>query len=295
VHIGNISYGGIGDNIVLLLAAAVAIVLGVVSYRQMDDRAGVPLMSDLNSVFRGEEFSPVPSHTNGHEPEIVQPHGLLLALEGGEGAGKSTQARLLAIWLRDQGYDVVATHEPGATKVGMRLRALLLDNTHAGLSPRAETLMYAADRAEHVASVILPALERGAIVVTDRYVDSSLAYQGAGRRLRVSEVASLNQWATGGLMPDLTILLDLSPAAGLGRRASSADRLEAEPAEFHQRVRAGFLALASAEPDRYVVLDATRPAAELSRQIQGLIRPLLPDPVPLATEENTGSFPVVRE
>ena len=296
VHIGNISYGGIGDNIVLLLAAVVAIVLGVVSYRQMDDRAGVPLLADLNSVFRGEEFSAVPSHTNGHhETEIIQPSGLLLALEGGEGAGKSTQARTLAIWLRDQGYDVVATHEPGATKVGMRLRALLLDNTHAGLSPRAETLMYAADRAEHVASVILPALERGAIVVTDRYVDSSLAYQGAGRRLKVSEVANLNKWATGGLMPDLTILLDLSPAAGLGRRARSADRLEAEPAEFHQRVRAGFLALASAEPDRYVVLDATRPAAELSREIQGLIRPLLPDPVPRATEDNTGSFPAVRE
>jgi len=295
VHIGNISYGGIGDNVVLLLAAAVATVLGVISYRQMDDRAGVPLMADLNSVFRGEEFSPVPAHSNGHEAEFPPPRGLLLALEGGEGAGKSTQARLLAIWLRDQGYDVVATHEPGATKMGMRLRALLLDTAHAGLSPRAETLMYAADRAEHVASVIRPALERGAIVVTDRYVDSSLAYQGAGRRISVTEVAGLNKWATGGLQPDLTILLDLSPAAGLGRRARSADRLEAEPAEFHQRVRAGFLALAEAEPDRYLVLDATRPAAEISREIQNRIRPLLPDPVPLATEENTGSIPVVRE
>ena len=296
VHIGNISYGGIGDNIVLLLAAVVAIGLGWVSYRQMDDRAGVPLLADLSSVFRGEEFHPVPSHTNGHEPEeILPPRGLLLALEGGEGAGKSTQARLLAIWLRDQGYDVVATHEPGATKVGMRLRALLLDNTHAGLSPRAETLMYAADRAEHVASVILPALDRGAIVVTDRYVDSSLAYQGAGRRLKVTEVANLNKWATGGLMPDLTILLDLSPAAGLGRRVRSADRLEAEPTEFHQRVRAGFLALADAEPERYLVLDATRPPAELSREIQNRIRSLLPDPVPTAAEENTGSFPAIRE
>jgi len=297
VHIGNISYGGIGDNIVLLLAAVVAIGLGVVSYRQMDDRAGVPLLTDLNSVLRGEEFHPVPSHANGHEPEadVLPPRGLLLALEGGEGAGKSTQARLLAIWLRDQGYDVVATHEPGATKVGMRLRALLLDTAHTGLSPRAETLMYAADRAEHVASVMLPALERGAIVVTDRYVDSSLAYQGAGRRLKVSEVANLNKWATGGLVPDLTILLDLSPSAGLGRRARSADRLEAEPAEFHQRVRAGFLALADAEPDRYLVLDATRPPADISREIQNRIRPLLPDPVPTATEDNTGSFPAVRE
>jgi dTMP kinase len=146
-----------------------------------------------------------------------------------------------------------------------------------------------------VAAVILPALQRGAIVVTDRYVDSSLAYQGAGRRLPVKDVAGLNEWATGGIVPDLTILLDLPPAAGLGRRESSADRLEAEPAEFHQRVRAGFLALADAEPERYLVLDATRPAAELSREIQQRVRELLPDPVPYAAEENTGSFPVVRD
>jgi dTMP kinase len=294
VRIGNISYGAIGDNVVLLLAAAVAVVLGVVSYRQMDDRMGVPLLNDLSSVFRGEQFSSVPATVNGHEP-APPPRGLLLALEGGEGAGKSTQARLLAIWLREQGYDVVATHEPGATKVGMRLRALLLDNTHAGLSPRAETLMYAADRAEHVAAVIRPALERGSIVVTDRYVGSSLAYQGAGRRLSVSEVAGLNGWATGGLMPDLTILLDLPPMEGLMRRESSADRLEAEPAEFHQRVRAGFLALADDEPERYLVLDATRPPAEISREIQERVRELLPDPVPFATEDNTGTFPAVRE
>jgi dTMP kinase len=221
--------------------------------------------------------------------------GLLLALEGGEGAGKSTQARLLAIWLRDQGYDVVATHEPGATKVGMRLRALLLDTAHTGLSARAETLMYAADRAEHVSTVIRPALERGAIVVTDRYVDSTLAYQGAGRQLSVGEVANLNEWATGGLKPDLTILLDLSPASGLGRRERSADRLEAEPAEFHQRVRAGFLALAQAEPERYLVLDATLPPNQISREIQDRIRDLLPDPVPFTAEANTGGIPVVRE
>jgi dTMP kinase len=297
VRIGHLVYGGLGDNIVLLIAAAVATLLGVVSYRQMDDRKGVPLIADLTSVFRGEEFSAVPGHRNGREPEpSPRPRlGRLIAFEGGEGAGKSTQARLLAIWLREQGYDVVSTHEPGATKVGMRLRALLLDTAHTGLSPRAETLMYAADRAEHVASVIRPALERGAIVVTDRYVDSSLAYQGAGRRLPVKDVADLNQWATGGLVPDLTILLDLSPAAGLGRRERSADRLEAEPAEFHQRVRAGFLALADAEPQRYLVLDATRPVADLSREIHGQVRELLPDPVPFIAEENTGSFPAVRE
>jgi dTMP kinase len=299
VQIGHLVYGGVGDNIVLLLAAVVAVLLGLISYRQMDDRAGVPLLNDLSSVFRGEPFTPVPSHVNGREPAAPEAYGpvpgLLLALEGGEGAGKSTQARLLAIWLRDQGYDVVATHEPGATKVGMRLRALLLDTAHTGLSARAETLMYAADRAEHVSTVIRPALERGAIVVTDRYVDSTLAYQGAGRQLSVGEVTRLNEWATGGLMPDLTILLDLSPASGLGRRARSADRLEAEPAEFHQRVRAGFLALAHAEPERYLVVDATLPPSEISREIQDRIRDMLPDPVPFVAEANTGGIPVIRE
>jgi dTMP kinase len=295
VRIGNLTYGGIGDNVVLLLAAAVAILLGVVSYREMDDRKGVPLLADLSSAVRGDQFSTVPTHLNGREPEPRPLRGMLLAFEGGEGAGKSTQARLLAIWLREQGFDVVSTHEPGATKIGMRLRALLLDTAHTGMSSRAEALMYAADRAEHVSAVIRPALERGAIVVTDRYVDSSLAYQGAGRRLPVREIANLNKWATGGLDPDLTILLDLSPVAGLGRRERSADRLEAEPADFHQRVRAGFLALADAEPQRYLVLDATRPAADLSREIQDRIRELLPDPVPFAAEDNTGSIPVVRE
>jgi len=293
VRIGRLGYGGVGDNLVLLLAAVVAVVLGVVSYRHMDDRRGVPLIDDLFAVFRGEGFRPVPGSANG---TATVRRGLLLALEGGEGAGKSTQARLLAIWLRDQGFDVVATHEPGATKVGMRLRALLLDTAHTGLSDRAETLMYAADRAEHVAAVIGPALERGAIVVTDRYVDSSLAYQGAGRRLPVDEIASLNHWATGGLQPDLTIVLDLPPSAGLRRRARSADRLESEPAEFHDRVRRGFLSQAAeADPDRYLVLDATRPSADLSRTIQERVREMLPDPVPTAAEEITGSFPAIQD
>ncbi len=294
VRIGRLGYGGIGDNIVLLLAAIVAVVLGVVSYRQMDDRVGVPLFDDLSAVFHGEEFRPVPGHANGSAPPLRR--GLLLALEGGEGVGKSTQARLLAIWLRDQGFDVVATHEPGATKIGMRLRALLLDTAHTGLSPHAETLMYAADRAEHVASVIAPALARGAVVVTDRYVDSSLAYQGAGRLLPVEDIANLNDWATGGVRPDLTIILDLPPVDGLRRRARSADRLEAEPAEFHDRVRRAFLALAeAAPPDRYLVLDASRPPADVSRTIQERVREMLPDPVPLTAEEITGSFPAVRD
>jgi dTMP kinase len=297
LRFGHVSYAAIGYNMVLLLAAAVAIWLGVVSYRHMDDRKGVPLRDDLAAVVRGDAFAPVPGHVNGHasSSEPVARHGMFIALEGGEGVGKTTQARLLAIWLRDQGFDVIATREPGATKVGMRLRAMLLDTAHAGLSARAETLMYAADRAEHVESVIAPALQRGAIVVTDRYVDSSLAYQGAGRSQLTEEVARLNRWATGSLMPDLTILLDLPPTAGLGRRARSADRLEAEPTDFHERVRAGFLALARAEPGRYLVLDASRPADELSHEIQDRIRDLLPDPVPAVAEANTGGFPAILE
>jgi dTMP kinase len=287
-------YGNVGYNLVLLLAAVFALLLGRLAYRQMDDRKGVPLRADLARVFRARQRDATPNGAH----EVKRPDrrpGLFLALEGGEGAGKSTQARLLAIWLRDQGFDVVSTHEPGATKVGVRLRALLLDTAHAGLDPRAEALMYAADRAEHVQSLIIPALERGAVVVTDRYVDSSLAYQGAGRLLQVSEIAEINKWATGGLIPDLTIVLDVPPAAGLGRRRSSADRLEAEPLDFHQRVRAGFLALAEAEPARYQVLDGTQSEFDISREIQARVRGLLPDPVPTTSEANTGSFPAVRE
>jgi dTMP kinase len=307
LHVGDVDYRNVGYNVVLLLAAVVAALLGRLSYRQMDDRRGVPLLADLGAALRPEHGLAANGAGNGVAQGVSMTAGgnvgagpprrtgVLLALEGGEGAGKSTQARLLAIWLRDQGYDVVTTHEPGATKIGMRLRALLLDTAHTGLAPQAEALMYAADRAEHVQSVIIPALERGAIVVTDRYIDSSLAYQGAGRQLPMAEIATLNKWATGGLLPELTVVLDLPPYVGLSRRLSSADRLESEPVEFHERVRQGFLRLAAAEPDRYLVLDAARPEIEVSREIQLRVRGLLPDPVPFAAEENTGSFPAVRE
>ena len=296
VQVGHLEYTSAGQNAVLLLAAVIVAFVGIKSYRDMDDRQGVPLREDLMAAIRGEQFSPAPAAAaavNGHAP--AAPHGLFIAFEGGEGSGKTTQARLIAIWLREIGYDVVTTHEPGATKVGMRLRALLLDTAHTGMSPHAEALMYAADRAEHVASVIKPALDRGAVVISDRYVDSSLAYQGNGRGLSTPDIAQLNSWATGGRMPDLTILLDMPPEAGLGRRARSADRLEAEPPEFHRRVRAGFLALAREDPPRYLVLDATRSVAEISSEIKDRIRQILPDPVPHATEANTGSFPAVTD
>jgi dTMP kinase len=301
VKIGTITYASAGQNVVILLSALVSFLLGIWSYRQMDDRKGVPLREDLLAAIRNETPPPLPSaaeadpaHLNGSTPPTPAP-GLLIAFEGGEGSGKTTQARLVAIWLRELGYDVVTTHEPGATKIGMRLRALLLDTAHTGMSPQAEALMYAADRAEHVASVIAPALARGAIVITDRYVDSSLAYQGAGRDLPLDEIARLNWWATGGRTPDLTILLDMDPMAGLSRRARSADRLEAEPADFHLRVRAGFQALARAEPARYLVLDADRRPEQVTREIQERIRELLPDPVPSVAEANTGDFPAVRQ
>jgi dTMP kinase len=295
VQIGHVVYSSAGQNAVLLIAAVIVAFVGIKSYRDMDDRKGVPLREDLVAAVRGEQFTPAPgaATVNGHAPP--PPPGLFLAFEGGEGTGKTTQARLISIWLREQGFDVVMTHEPGATKVGMRLRALLLDTAHAGMSPHAEALMYAADRAEHVASVIEPALARGSVVITDRYTDSSLAYQGTGRGLRGSDIAQLNSWATGGRVPDLTIVLDMPPEAGLGRRTRSADRLEAEPVEFHRRVRAGFLALVRAEPSRYLVVDATQPVELISQQIKDRIREILPDPVPSTAEANTGSFPAITD
>jgi dTMP kinase len=296
ITIGHIRYASVGINFVLLLAAVVAVLLGWTSYRQMDDRPGVKLLPDLIGTLRGRPLPEPPGQAPARQRATTPiGHGLLLAFEGGEGAGKSTQARLLAIWLRENGYDVLATHEPGATKMGMRLRALLLDTAHTGLTPWAEVMMYAADRAEHVSSVIAPALARGTIVVTDRYVDSSLAYQGGGRQLGFDAIKAVNDLATDGLVPDLTFLLDLPPSTGLGRRASSADRLESEPQVFHDRVRRAFLDLADADPDRYLVIDATTESYQIAKEIQSAVRELLPDPVPERAEEITGSIPVIRE
>jgi dTMP kinase len=179
--------------------------------------------------------------------------GVFIAFEGGDGAGKSTQARLLCGWLQELGHTVVVTREPGGTAFGRTVREIVLHGEH--VVPRAEALLFAADRAQHVQTVVLPALGRGEVVITDRYVDSSVAYQGAGRDLGVDEVRELSVWATGGVVPDLTVLVDLPSEVGRARRRGVHDRLESEPAEFHGAVRELFLALADAEPDRYLVVD----------------------------------------
>lgn len=201
--------------------------------------------------------------------------GLFVAFEGGDGAGKSTQSRLLGQWLTDLGYAVRHTREPGGTALGRQVRELLLHGEDGSVSPRAEALLFAADRAHHVASVVRPALERGEVVLTDRYLDSSVAYQGAARALGHEEIRDLSLWAVEGLRPDLTVLLDVSAHQGRVRRGAVHDRLEREADDFHDRVRRGFLDLAAREPNRYVVLDAARPVEELATQIRERVAPLL--------------------
>ncbi len=203
---------------------------------------------------------------------VVQPYGTFVALEGGDGAGKSTQARRLAERLRASGHDVVLTREPGDCLIGPAVRAIVLDSAAApGLSDRAEALLYAADRAQHVAEVIRPALARGALVVSDRYVDSSIAYQGAGRGLDPADVQQLSAFATGGLRPDLTVLLDLDPAVALARSAQARDRLESEPLDFHARVRAAFRGLAARQPERYAVVDAAGHPDDVAAAVGSLV------------------------
>jgi dTMP kinase len=200
--------------------------------------------------------------------------GLFLALEGGEGSGKSTQAALLVDWLEGLGQPVLLTREPGGTDVGAILRRIVLDNETGELSPRTEALIYAADKAEHVDRVVLPALADGAVVLTDRYVDSTLAYQGAGRALGVAELEAVARWATSELRPHLTIVLDIDPAVG-HTRFEGADRIEAEPLEFHLRVRQHFLDLAAVDPHHYLVVDAAGTPEEIHREIRAAVEPWL--------------------
>ena len=203
--------------------------------------------------------------------------GLWITLEGGDGAGKTTQASLLERWLRGEGRTVVRTREPGGTEVGVLIRDIVLH--HRGdVAPRAEALLYAADRAHHVATLVRPALARGEIVIQDRYLDSSVAYQGAGRVLDAAQIRDLSLWATEDALPDLTVLLDLDPASARARLDADDkpfDRLEAEQADFHARVRKAFLELAAAEPERFLVLDATLPADDLAAAVRARVAALL--------------------
>ncbi|GHF27313.1 hypothetical protein GCM10018790_00720 [Kitasatospora xanthocidica] len=257
---GDVDYGTVepgsftfihgGAALAVATAGLLTLVLAAVVLLRTDDRRGtVPFGRDLVDAVRGAA-GPVPHRGAGT--------GFFIALEGGDGAGKSTQAQALAEWIRGKGHEVVLTREPGGSPVGQRLRGLVLDVGNTGLSHRAEALIYAADRAEHVENVIRPALARGAVVITDRYMDSSIAYQGAGRDLAATEVARISRWATGGLLPDLTVVLDVDPTRARERFTEALDRLESEPTEFHQRVRAGFLALAAADPARYLVVDGSQ-------------------------------------
>jgi dTMP kinase len=207
-------------------------------------------------------------------PGVYATTGVFVCFEGGEGAGKSTQSGLLSEWLTAQGREVVLTREPGATAIGKELRRLVLSPETGALDDKTEALIYAADRAEHVATVVRPALERGAVVITDRYVDSSLAYQGAGRALDVADVERISRWATGDLRPHLTVVLDLAPSEGLGR-FEERDRIEGESHEFHVRVREAFLRMAASDPAHYLVLDARAPIPEIHAAIVARLGDLL--------------------
>lgn len=250
-----------GAAITILLSALAMVTVGLFAYRSMNDKPGTSLRSELRrSTMSGTA--------------VYVDRGLFVAFEGGEGAGKSTQARRLDEWLRGQGFEAILTHEPGDSVVGQKLRQILLDPDTGELNSRAEALLYAADKAEHVERLVKPALARGAVVITDRYVDSTLAYQGAGRDLLASDIERIARWATTDLRPHLTVLLDVDPLIGL-ERFDNPDRLEAEPLSFHKRVRESFLSLAAADPEHYLVVDARADRDEITRAVQERVTGLL--------------------
>jgi dTMP kinase len=240
-----VSYNGAA--VTILIAGLFASLIGFVSYKQMKDRPNVSLWSDVVNAFKGELGSMTGAPTQG----------IFIAFEGGEGIGKSTQSKLLKAWLEQEGETVVLSREPGGTDLGVEIRKILLSHSTGEISPRAEALLYAADRAHHVYSVIRPALARGEVMISDRYFDSSIAYQGAGRVLEPGEVARISRWATESLFPTLTIIIDLPAEIGLGRLKSK-DRLESQPIEFHERVRQEFLQLAALDPERYFIVDGNQ-------------------------------------
>jgi dTMP kinase len=245
-----------GAAITILIAGIIATFIGLISYRQMKDRPNVSLWSDISNALKGELGSITGAPVQG----------VFIAFEGGEGTGKSTQSKLLKKWLEEEGEEVVLSREPGGTDLGQGLRKILLGHETGAISPRAEALLYAADRAHHVFSTIRPALDRGDVVITDRYFDSSIAYQGAGRVLQPNEVARISRWATESLFPTLTIIIDQPAEIGLAR-LKSRDRLEAEPLAFHERVRNEFLQIASMDPERYLIVDGTQSIDDIHEEI----------------------------
>jgi dTMP kinase len=252
----NIKLNYNGAQITMLLAGLIAALIGSISYHQMKDRPTVSLWSDILAAMQGELGSITGAPTQG----------IFIAFEGGEGTGKSTQSKLLKKWLEDRGEVVVLSREPGGTDLGKDLRKILLGHETGEISPRAEALLYAADRAHHVFSVIRPALANGEVVISDRYFDSSIAYQGAGRVLSPGEVARISRWATESLFPTLTIVIDLPAEVGIGR-LTNRDRLEAEPLAFHERVRQEFLQIARLDPERYLVVDGRQSIESIHNEI----------------------------
>jgi len=245
-----------GAAFTMFAAGIIGVIVGIISYRTMRDRPTVSLWSDIVAASRGE-LGGITGATHA---------GVFISFEGGEGSGKSTQTQLLKTFLEEKGEKVLLSREPGGTPLGKKLREILLDNQTGNISPRSEALMYAADRAHHVYSLIRPALDAGEVVITDRYLDSSVAYQGAGRILQPSEVARISRWATENLAPNLTIVMDIPAEIGLAR-LQSLDRLEAEPLAFHQRIRQEFLNIANSDPERYFVVDATQDKEIIHEQI----------------------------
>ena len=202
------------------------------------------------------------------------PSGLFVVFEGGDGVGKSTQVLELVTRLQNRRIEPVVTRQPGGTPIGEKLRELLLDPGHPELTARTEALVYAADKAQHVEEVILPALAHGKVVVCDRYVDSMIAYQGAGRVLDLAEVEQVARWATGGLRPDLTVLLDIDPAEAVANIRQQ-DRLEAAGLNFHRRAREHFLRLADEDPERYLVLGARESRKNIAEKVAEKVLALL--------------------
>jgi len=240
-----VSYNGAA--VTILIAGVIASLIGLISYKQMKDRPSVSLWSDISNALKGELGSITGAPAKG----------VFIVFEGGEGIGKTTQAKLLKAWLEQEEETVVLSREPGGSELGVEIRKILLSHSTGEISPRAEALLYAADRAHHVYSVIRPALAQGEVVISDRYFDSSIAYQGAGRILQPQEVARISRWATESLFPTLTIIIDLPPQIGLARLKSK-DRLESQPMDFHERVRQEFLQLAALDPERYVIIDGNQ-------------------------------------